>query len=168
MAVTEPAFICDTDLFIGKEENDAGVVFRYGFKDKSSTVESYGGLSENIIKTGGTPSECQIFTFDCGTGVLEDAEEGGRIILVNDVFIIPQVEVVPFETIYLSIPQAKKYVLKFDRDGTQYKLIDARDKDNNVALDKAGADEYFQTWLEDNLNNTPQVKLTCYRTAPTT
>ncbi len=140
MAILQTAFICDTSLFVGKEENNAGVAFRYGFKDKNSTVDSYGGVSNNIIKTGDIPSECQIFIFDCGTGVLADAEEGGRIVLVEDVTVVPQVEVVPFETIYMSIVQVRNYVLKFDRDGTQYKLIDARDKQNNLALDKAGAE----------------------------
>jgi len=159
-------YMLETDLFVGKEENDAGVIFRYGFKDKNSTVESYGGISKNRVRTGGVPTECQVFAFDCGTGVLADAEEGGRIILVEDVTIVPPVEVAIFETIYMSITQVDKYVLKFDRDGTQYKLIDARDKEDNVVLDKDGADEYFQTWLENNLNNTPHVKLTCYPTAP--
>ncbi len=159
-------YILETDLFVGVEENDANVAFRYGFKDKSSTVESYGGISKNTIKTGGVPTECKIFAFDCGTGILADAEEGGRIILVEDLTVVPPVEVAIFETIYMSIVSVNNYVLKFDRDGTQYKLIDARDNANNVVLDKDGADEYFQKWLENNLNNTPPVKLKCYPTAP--
>ncbi len=151
------AFVCETDIFIEPGNTpiflDSGVIEVLGYKDPTTAAVDgpYGGLSNNTIKTGGTPSEAKIFLLDVVTGARPDAEEGIRLILVDDA----GVEIIPFEEVYFKTGTTngdKEY--KLEAVGTRYRCLNGTD---NVEIER-----YFR----QNINNTPAVELKCYPTAP--
>ncbi len=158
-------YILETSIFIESLEDttydDDNIVSSYGFKDKSTTDTPYGGMSKQVIKTGKIPSECSIFSFESNNGMEIDEDEGISLVLVNDLSATPLVEVTPFGEIDFKLgtkesdPVYTMGIRTTTGGGTRYSV-------HTPAADR----QQIMNWFEDNLNNTPQIRLTCYTQMP--
>ena len=158
MAALPTAYILETSIHIGSIEDDTlmpSAVVAFGYKDSSSTVESYGGMSNRTIKTGSIPSECYVGIFDVGTAVLSDDNEKVDFILHDGLDISTAARVTPFEEIYMKIVGVgPELQLPMVIDGDTYTFVN---ESETAAL---------RAWMMDNLNNTPAVAFHCYPPAP--
>ncbi len=170
------AYILETDLFIGALEQDSNVhvddvIFAYGFKDVSTTTIPFGGISKQITRTGGIPTEATIFQLKVNTGLAADANEGLILSFVDgiDRSVIPNVAgaaITPFAEIHMKLGTTGDNSPTGFADKDYFKLVLVG---TEYVLDAAGKDTYdkeLEDWFKDNLNNTPHVQLKCYPTAP--
>ncbi len=159
----ETCYILEPSIFIESlgdtTYTDDNVIFSYGFKDAATVETPYGGMSKQIIKTGGTPTECTIFSFESNTGVSIDEDEGISLILVDN--LVDMNRVTPFEEIHFTLGIKESdpvYVM-----GT--KTTTGGGERYAVPLPAANIKQVMN-WFRENLNNTPQIRLKCYPTAP--
>ena len=157
MAALPTAFLLETSIQIQPANTPIyeteGLIEVLGYKDPTTTATDgpYGGLSKNMIRTGGTPSELKIFLLDCVTGARPDSIEGVRLVLVD----AAGDRQTPFEKIYLkagTTAGSPEYILTVDVD--QYTCADGT---SNVQIEK-----YFR----QNINNTPAIELRAYLADP--
>jgi hypothetical protein len=158
-------YILETDIFIEPAKTpvffDTGVIEVLGFKDKSTTATDgpYGGMSAQVVRTGGTPTEATVFLLDVATGSRPDAEEGISLAFVED--LTSGVRSAPFEEIHLRLGNTNgdpvfvlTKVTGTVAGGDGYRIANGT---QNVLIEK---------WFRSNLNNTPGIQLKCYPTAP--
>jgi hypothetical protein len=151
------AYLLETDIQIQVGETplflNENIIEVLGYKDPTTTAADgpYGGLSKNMIKTGGTPSELKIFLLDVVTGSRPDAEEGLRLVLLDDA----GNRQTPFEVIYIKLGTTvgdEEYMAEIV--GDMYRVSNSN---HNVII---------ENFFKDNINNTPAIELRAYPTAP--
>lgn len=174
--MAEKMYILETDVLIGALQQDSndhveGVIFSYGFKDVSTTTIPFGGISKQVVKTGGVPTEATVFQLKVNTGLAADDNEGLLLTLVDSIdrSVVPNVAgpaVVPFEVIHLYMQWGTNGAPSGFADLEYFTLVN---DGTDYMLDAAGKDTYdneILNWFRDNLNNIPHITLKCYPTAP--
>ena len=177
-------YITETSLLVGASyyEEELKTPSSFGFKDKATAAEKFGGMSQQTIRTGCTdgtnpiPCEAYIFNFEVVSGRADDANEGLKLVLTEDLTPGSLVQFTPFSEIIVT-PKSHKILIQ-DFDPITGDVINEYDYVSLIPT-TVGADTFYapvpdatghtgrtdQVWwnlFKENLNNQILLELKCY------
>jgi hypothetical protein len=116
VSITETSILVGIDYY----EQDKSNVSQVGYKSRETAATPYGGLSNDIIKTGcsdasggAIPCEAKIFAMNYVTGRAADDYEGFKLILTDPSN--PTTRLAPFDKINLTVKSSVEGVVPDDR-----------------------------------------------------
>ena len=164
------ASVTETNILVGAAyyEEDKGNISQVGYKSEDSTAVSYGGVSEEIIKTtcadgsgAAIPCEAEIFSFRYVTGRATDDKEGFSVILTDPAN--PTTRFAPFDRLNLRVISDVSGVVREDREFYLTKQTDPGGEDY-YRHEPAGIakDQLMGNILLNNINNQILVEIKAY------